>query len=679
VKPPVAKKLPHDVGAHGDKRIDDYFWLRERDDPEVIRHLKAENEYTSAVMKDTETLQKKLYQELLGRIQETDQSVPERNGEFFYYIRTEAGQQYPVHCRKRGSLEAREEVLLDENELAAQGGYLRVGVCRISPDHRLMAYSVDTQGSESYTLFVKNLETGSLIDDPIPNTYYGVQWTNDSQSILYNVLDEAKRPHKVYRHRLATAVWSDALVYHEEDEAYYLTVSKTKSRRFILVILSSNTTTEVRYLDADRPDGPLEVIHSRRRDMEYYVTHRGSEFFILTNDGAKNFRVMKAPASEPSRANWTEVLPHQKTVKVDEIEAFRDHLVVYERENGLKKLRILNLVNGNSHHVKLPEQLGTIWSAENLDFNTDVIRVNYTSLVTPRSVIDYNMNTRTQEIKKVYPVLGGYDPDDYESERIFVGAAGGARIPMTLVYRKGLVRDGSNPLLLYGYGAYGASVEPFFLSNRLSLLDRGFVYAIAHIRGGGELGRDWYEQGKLLHKRNSFTDFVACADHLIKKGYTSAGNIAVYGGSAGGLLVGVMLNTRPSLVRAAIAHVPFVDVISTMMDETIPLTQIEYEEWGNPHEKKYYEYMRSYSPYDNVKAQEYPHMLVTAGFNDPRVQYWEPAKWVAKLRAVKKDDNLLLLRVKTAEGHTGASGRYDYLRDVAFEYAFLLRCFGITE
>jgi len=443
--------------------------------------------------------------------------------------------------------------------------------------------------------------------------------------------------------------------------------------------LGSNTTTEVHYLEADRPDDPLRLIHPRQHEMEYYVTHNGDWFYILTNDAARNFKVVRAPVTDPGKSHWRDFIPARKNVKVDDVECFANHLVVYERSGGLKKIRVLDLVNGGSHEVEFPEPVYTVWSDENPEYDTNSLRFSYTSMVTPRSVIEYDMDTRTRELKKQYEVLGGYDPEDLKMERVFAVTRDGAKVPISLVYRKSVKRDGTNPVFMSGYGAYGSSVEPYFLSTRLSLLERGFICAIAHVRGGGEMGRQWYEEGKLLKKANTFADFIACADYLVRKKYTSAGNIAIYGGSAGGLLAGAVTNARPELFRCVIAGVPFVDVVTTMMDETIPLTVIEFEEWGNPESKKFYEYMMSYSPYDNIDRQDYPHMLVTGGLNDPRVQYWEPAKWVAKLRTMKTDDNALLLRMKMGEGHGGASGRYDHLRDIAFEYVFVLDCFDISQ
>ncbi|MFQ5769817.1 MAG: S9 family peptidase [bacterium] len=679
LSPPVATKLPKADTLYGAIRIDNYFWLRERDNPEVISYLKAENQYTKAMMKHTEKLQDNLYQELLGRMKETDLDVPEKIDQYYYYKRTEAGKQYQIYCRKKGSLKAPEEILLDQNELAASRDYFRIGVFKISPNHQLLAYSTDTTGAETYTIYVKNLNTGNLLKDEIPNTYYAVEWANDNQTLFYNTLDEAKRPFKLFKHTLGSDAKQDELIHFEEDEAYYLRISKTKSRQYLLLILESMTTTEIWYLNADYPQKSFKLIHPRQHEMEYYMTHHGDKFYVLTNENAKNFKLMEVSVQNPAKKYWKELIPHRKAVKIDRVEAFKNHLVLYERENGLKKISIRDFRNQKTHYVEFPEPVYTYWPGRNPDFNTNLLRFTYTSLVTPRSVFDYNMETRTRELKKQYEVLGGYEPANYASERIFAEASDGTKVPISLVYKKGMSKNGKNPLYLYGYGSYGASMDPNFNSNRLSLLDRGFVFAIAHIRGGGEMGRYWYDQGKLLHKKNTFTDFISCAEYLIAENYTSRDKLVISGGSAGGLLMGAVINMRPDLFKAVIAKVPFVDVINTMLDASIPLTVIEYEEWGNPYEKAYYDYMKSYSPYDNVESKDYPNLLITAGLNDPRVQYWEPAKWTAKLRALKTGSHILLLKTNMGAGHGGASGRYDRLKDVAFEYAFIFDVLGIEE
>lgn len=679
IAPPVAQKIPKVDTLYGEIRIDNYFWLRNRGNPEVIKYLEAENKYAQEIMKPTGQLQEKLYNELLSRIKETDLSVPEKIDDYHYYTRTEEGKQYQIYCRKKGNLNASEEVLLDLNELAVGHPYLALGVYKVSPNHQILAYSLDTNGSESYNLYFKDLESGKLFKDEIPNTYYSVEWANDNQTVFYTVLDEAKRPYQLYRYKLGTDSKDDLLIYHEKDQAYELYLSKTKSKKYLLMNLESETTTEVWYADADNPEEGFKIFQPRQHEIEYRLDHHFDKFYILTNEGAKNFKLMEAPVKDPSKVNWKEILPHRDSVKIDDIEVFKNHLVIYEREKGLKKIRITNLTSNQVHYVPFLEPVYTFWPARNPDFNTNLLRFNYTSLVVPKSVFDYNMDTQIRELKKQDEVLGGYDPSLYQSERVFAKAIDGTMIPMSLVYKKGLVKNGSNPLVLYGYGAYGISSEPYFSSNRLSLLDRGFIYAIAHIRGGGEMGRYWYDQGKLLNKKNTFTDFVACAEHLMAEKYTSSQKLVISGVSAGGLLMGAVNNMRPDLFKAVIANVPFVDLINTMMDPSIPLTVIEYEEWGNPNNPQYYEYMRSYSPYDNVGAKNYPSLLITAGLNDPRVAYWEPAKFTAKLRALKTDKNLLLLKTNMGAGHGGASGRYDELKDVAFEYTFILYLLGIEN
>ena len=675
--PPVAMRVTHVETVHGMQRSDDYFWLRERDNPEMISYLQAENRFTQATMRHTKGLQKRLYAELKGRIKETDLSVPVKDGEYYYYTRTFEGKQYRTHCRKRGHLEAPEEVILDQNELAKGNDYFRLGGFEISPDHRLVAYSVDTSGSETYTLRIKDLATGELLPDEVLNTYYGLVWGNDNRHIFYTILDDAKRPHKALRHTLGTDASEDVVVHHETDERFHVRLGKTRSQKFVLLSLNSSVTSEVHVLDADQPTGSFRLINPRRQDMEYSVAHQGDYFYITTNDNATNFKVVRTPIDQPGIANWSEVISHLPDVKVDRVSAFKNHLVIYERQAGLKKMRIRDVRNGSEHYVEFPEPVYTFFPGQNEEFDTTALRFSYTSLVTPRSVFDYNMETRTRELKKQMEVLGGYDPSQYESKRIFATASDGTKVPISIVYKKGIVLDGNNPMMLYGYGSYGASIDPAFRSSRLTLIDRGFVFAIAHVRGSGTMGRLWYEDGKFLNKKNTFTDFIACAEHLIEQGYTSPDRLAIRGGSAGGLLMGAVANMRPDLFKVVVAQVPFVDVINTMLDASIPLTVIEYEEWGDPNDKTYFDYMLSYSPYDNVEAQDYPNMLITAGLNDPRVQYWEPAKWTAKLRTMKTDNNRLLLKTNMGAGHGGASGRYDALKELAFVYAFILDTLGI--
>ncbi len=675
--PPVAPVGPAVTTIHGESRIDEYAWMRDRSDPRVIAYLQAENAYTESVMRHTEELQERLYLEMRGRIKETDLSVPERLDGWLYYTRTETGGQYPIYCRRRDQPGAAEEVLLDQNPLAADHAYYRLGAFEVSPDHRLLAYSADTSGAESFTLVVKDLATGELLPDTIENTSPSVAWANDSSTLFYVVLDDSRRPCRLFRHRLGGDPAGDTLVHYEPDESFFLDVGRSRSRRYLVLDLASHSTSEVRVAPADEPEAPFQVIEPRRTGIEYDVAHHGDRFFIVTNDGAPNFRLVSAPAVSPSREHWAEVLPYRPAVKIDSVDAFRDHLAVWERESGLRQVRIIELASGSEHLVAFPEPVYTVRQHENPEFDTRVLRFSYTSLVTPNSVVDYDLSSRTWTVRKQTEVLGGYDPSLYRSERVLATAPDGVRVPVSLVYRLPLALDGTRPLLLAGYGAYGVSLEPAFSSTTLSLLDRGLVYAMAHVRGGEEMGRPWYEEGRLLRKRNSFTDFIAAAEHLVAEGYTSPDRLVISGGSAGGLLMGAVTNLRPDLFAAVLAEVPFVDVVNTMLDATLPLTVIEYDEWGNPNLPEYYEYIRAYSPYDNVESKDYPHLLVTAGLNDPRVAYWEPAKWTARLRARKTDRNRLVLRTNMGAGHGGASGRYDFLREVAFKYAFVLDVLGV--
>jgi oligopeptidase B len=675
-EPPLVRPVVRVHTVHGESRIDEYHWLRNREDPEVLAHLEAENRYTDSVMRHTEGLQELLYQELRGRIKEADLSVPSRLDEWLYYSRTEAGAQYPIFCRRRDEADAKEEVLLDLNLLAAGHAYFRMGAFEVSPDHRLLAYSVDTSGAESFTVFLKDLATGELLPETIERTSTAAAWANDSSTLYYIVLDDARRPCRLFRHRAGSNPVADVLVHFEPDDAFFLDINRTRSGRFLVLDLASHSTSEVRYASADNPEETFRVVEPRRHGIEYGLTHHGDRFYLVTNDDAPNFRLVSAPVDDPGRANWSAVVPYRPAVKLDSAEAFQDHLVIWEREDGLRRLRVLELASGTEHLVPFPEPVYTVRPYENLEFATAVFRFSYTSLVTPNSVVDYDIAARTWTVRKQTEVLGGYDPSGYRSERLFAAALDGTRVPVSLVYRLPLERDGLRPLLLQGYGSYGYSFDPAFSSNLLSLLDRGYVVAIAHVRGGEEMGRAWYEDGKLLNKRNTFTDFIAAAEHLVAEGYTSSDRLAINGGSAGGLLMGAVTNLRPDLFKAVLAEVPFVDVVNTMLDATLPLTVIEYDEWGNPNDPTYYEYIRAYSPYDNVASKDYPHILVTAGLNDPRVAYWEPAKWTARLRARKTDRNRLLLRTNMGAGHGGASGRYDYLREVAFKYAFLLDVVG---
>jgi oligopeptidase B len=665
---------------HGETRTDDYFWLREKENPETIRYLEAENAFYKATMQPTLPLQKRLFDEMVARVKQTDLSVPAREDDYYYYSRTEEGKNYPILCRKKGSLEAKEEVMLDLNELAKGEKYFRLGITAVSPDHKLLAFSTDTAGDEVYTMRVKDLTTGELLPDSIPNTYYTFAWASDNKTFFYTTLDAAKRPYRAWRHTLGTPASSDKIVYEEKDEKFTLHIAKTRSKEYLLIDLTSRMTSEVLYLRSSDPNGEFRPIEPRRHGVEYDVQHHGDVFYIRTNDGgATDFRLMKAPVSDPGRKNWVEVIAHRPKVYLAGIDAFRDHLVIYERADAQPRLKVQDLRTGQSHYIECPEKVYTIGTSENREFNTNTLRFIYTSLVTPMSIFDYDMVTRKRTLLKQQEVLGDYDPAKYETKRIFATAPDGVKVPISLVYRKGLKRSGNNPTLLYGYGSYGISANPSFSPERLSLLERGFVYAVAHIRGGADLGRSWHDDGKILNKKNTFNDFIACAEVLIKEGYTSKDHLAIQGGSAGGLLMGAVINLRPDLFKAVLAQVPFVDVLNTATDPTLPLTVGEYEEWGDSNEKKFFDYIKSYSPYDNVEKKAYPNMLVTAGLNDPRVSYWEPAKWTAKLRTFKTDKNVLLLRTNMASGHGGASGRYDRWREISQDYAFLIWMLGVER
>ena len=676
--PPIAPKHPYVHVLHGDERLDDYFWLRDRDNPDVMAYLEAENAYTEIKMEHTRSLQDTLYQEMLSRIQEDDLSVPYREGEFYYYTRTETGKAYPIHCRKLGSLDATEEILLDQNQLAEGHEYFQLGVFEISPNHQLLAYSVDTTGAERYTLFFLDLATRKLYPETIPDTYVAFEWGNDNQTVFYTQVDAAHRPDKLFRHQLGQSIENDQLVFHEPDDAYFLGISKTRSRAYLLLGLGSKVTSEVHYLDANNPTGEFRLFRPRRMGIEYDIEHHTDTFYIITNEDALNFKLMKAPIADPSVEQWETVIPHREDIFLMGVSAFADHLVIYDREAGLPKVRVRNLSNHQEHTVSFPEPTYEVSESVNPEFNTNTFRFAYTSLTTPFSIFDYNLDAQTRELKKETPVLGGYDRTQYQSDRVQVIAPDGTAIPLSILYKVGTERTGKNPLLLTGYGAYGYSYPDSFSSTRLSLLDRGVVLAIAHIRGGSELGRKWYEDGKFLHKQNTFSDFIACAEHLIQAGWTAPDRLAISGGSAGGLLIGAVINQRSDLFKAAIAQVPFVDVVTTILDTSLPLSATEWEEWGNPNDRQFYDYMKAYSPYDNVKPKDYPALLVTAGLNDPRVSYWEPAKWTAKLRTLKTDNQVLLLKTHLGAGHGGASGRYDRLKEIAFEYAFLLDQWGLA-
>jgi oligopeptidase B len=676
--PPVTRKVSKVDVVHGEKRQDEYFWLRRKEDPQVRAHLDAENAYADAVMKPTVPLQRALYAEMLGRIQETDLTVPFRKGDYFYYSRTEKGKQYPIYCRRKGSVDAPETVILDANELARGEKFFGIGALEPSDDGNLLAYSTDVTGFREYTLFVKDLRTGAVAPEKFSRVSSFV-WAADDKTVFYVVDDSAKRPYLLRRHVLGTSPASDAILYEEKDEKFTLEVSRSRSGAYMFLDSSSHTSSEIRFLKASEPDGTLRVIAPREKDREYEVDHRLGAFFVRINDTGRNFRVVLISTEDPRPQNWKEIVPHRGDVMIEGIEVFSGHLVLLEREDGLRHFRVMSFGTGQSHRIELPEPVYAAFAGENRQFDTNVFRFRYQSLVTPESVFDYDMDKRESRLLKRTEVLGGYDPSRYVSERLHATASDGTSIPISIVYRKGIVRDGHNPLLLTGYGSYGISSNPGFSSNRVSLLERGVVCAIAHVRGGGEMGKKWHDEGRMFAKKNTFTDFIAVAEHLIHEKWTSKDRLAIEGGSAGGLLVGAVVNMRPDLFAAAIARVPFVDVINTMLDASLPLTVGEFEEWGDPRVREQYEYMKSYSPYDNIAARAYPAMLVKTSFNDSQVMYWEPAKYVARLREMKTDSHPLVFKVNMAGGHGGSSGRYDKLQETAFDYAFLLTRLEVAD
>lgn len=678
--PPVAKVVPHELTMHGDVRVDNYYWLKERDNPEVIAYLKAENAYLDAVMKHTEPLQKKLYDEIVGRIKKDDDSVPYKRDDYYYYVRYVEGGEYPVYCRKKGSLDAPEEVMLDGNALSQGHNFFSLRGVQVSSGQDIVAYGVDTVGRRFYTISFKNLTTGESLPDVVPDVTGNLAWANDNRTVFYAKQDpETLRSYRIYRHVLGTDPAKDELVYEEPDDTFSSYVFKTRSKRYVMIGSFQTLSSEFRYLDADDPAGEFRVFEPRQRDHEYSVDHFGDHFYIRTNHDAKNFRLMKTPVTATGMENWEEVIPHRDDVFLQGFELFRDYLVVSERQGGLGQIRIIPFGGGEEHYLDFGEPAYLAFPSDNYDFDTDVVRYRYSSLTTPWSTYDYNMKTREKTLLKQEEVVGGFNRGDYVTERLSAPARDGKEVPVSLVYRKGTPKDGSAPLLLYAYGSYGATIDPTFDSARLSLLDRGFTFAIAHIRGSQTLGRDWYEDGKLFHKKNTFTDYIDVAEYLVKEGYTQTDRLFAMGGSAGGLLMGAVVNMRGDLFKGVIAAVPWVDVVTTMLDPDIPLTTAEYDEWGDPNQKDYYEYMLSYSPYDNVEAKDYPNMLVSTGLVDSQVQYWEPAKWVAKLRAMKTDNNLLLLHTNMEAGHGGATGRFKRHQETALRFAFMLDLVGITE
>ena len=671
-RPPVAPRRFKVLEAHGDRRVDPYYWLREKDNPEVLAYLKAENSYAQAVMRPAAALEEKLYHEILGRIQETDTSAPTLFKGWWTYTRTVEGLDYDIYCRKRGSMEAPEEVLLDGNELAKGHEYFDLGYVERSPDENLLAYAVDLDGSERHELRFRDLATGKDLDDIVVGVYYGSAWAAESRTFFYARPDDAMRPYQVWRHVLGTPADQDVLVLQEDDEHFELSVELTKSERYVVFTSSSQVTSECRFVRSDEPAAQPRLVEARRHGIEYSVDDQEDRFLIVTNDGARNFRLMAAPISNPGRDSWVEVVPERAGVRLNFIDVHIDNVVLGRRSDGLQSLEVLDSRSGELHVVEQPDAAYTAYPGSDPNYQSSVMRFFYTSLTAPFSAVDYDMRTRERTLVKEQPVRGGYDRTDYVTERLWATASDGVRVPISIVYRRGLNRDGSNPTLLNGYGAYELSSDPMFDPVRLSMLDRGFVFAIAHVRGGGELGREWYEDGKFLQKTNTFGDFIACAERLVELAYTSPRRLAIRGRSAGGLLIGAVLNMRPDLFGCAVAQVPFVDALTTMLDDKLPLTVNEFEEWGNPAEREFYEYMKSYSPYDNVHEAEYPALLVTAGLNDPRVSYWEPAKWVAKLRTINSGEQPVLLKTEMGSGHMGPSGRYESWREEAFISAFVM-------
>ncbi|MGB1032083.1 MAG: S9 family peptidase, partial [Flavobacteriales bacterium] len=689
---PVAEKIAKELTIHGDTRVDDYFWMRLSDEQKnadkadaqtqnVLDYLNAENSHRESEMKDTEEFQEELYNEIVGRIKKTDESVPVKVDRFWYYTRYEEGKEYPFFCRKKETMEGAEEVMLDVPAMAEGFEYYQIGGRSVSPDNSMLVYGVDTVSRREYTLYVKNLATGELHMDVIPKTTGGATWANDNKTLFYTKKDPVTlRSSQIYKHVLGTDTSEDVLVFEEKDETFNCFVYKTKSKKYLIIGSGATESAEYKYLDANTPNGEFKMIQPRVDGLEYSVAHYENDFYIVTNKDAKNFKLVKAPVASAGVENWKDVIPHRSDVLLEGIEIFKDYLVIEERKNGLTELHITTWDGNGDYYMEFQDAAYTSYTGYNPEFDTKTLRYGYSSMTTPNSTYDFQMDSKERVLLKQQEVIDpSFAPENYESERLMASASDGTLVPISLVYKKGTKLDGSNPLLLYGYGSYGASMDPYFSSVRLSLLDRGFVYAIAHIRGGQEMGRHWYEDGKKLNKINTFTDFIDCGDFLIKQGYTSPDHMYAMGGSAGGLLMGAVINMKPEMWNGVVAAVPFVDVVSTMLDETIPLTTGEFDEWGNPKEEEYYNYIKQYSPYDNVVAQDYPNMLITTGYWDSQVQYWEPAKWCAKLRELKTDNNQLYMYCNMEAGHGGASGRFRRFRETAMEYAFILRLEGITK
>jgi len=674
-KAPIAAIKPVVLEKHGDVRTDNYFWLNDRENSEVIAYLNQENDFYNAETANTKSFQESLYNEMKARIKEDDASVPYLYNGYYYLTRYETGKDYPIYARKKGNPDAKEEILFNCNELAKGHKYFNLSGLSISEDNQFATFAIDNVGRRIYTIQFKNLQTGEILQDKIENVSGSSTWASDNKTIFYTRQDaKTLRSDKIFKHVLGKPTSEDVLVYHEKDDTFDVSVYKEKSKKYIVIGSTSTLTSEYRTILASEPDSEFKVFQKRMRGLEYSISHFGDHFYIVTNkDKATNFKVMLTPENATEKENWKDLIPHREEVLIEDIEIFKDYLVVSERSNGLNKIRVMPWSGKGEYYLPFESETYTAYTSTNVDFDTDILRYGYQSLATPSSVIDFNMKTKTREVKKEQQVLGGkFDKNNYTEERIWATANDGTKIPISMVYKKGLTKNGKNPVLLYAYGSYGISMDPYFSSTRLSLLDRGFVFAIAHIRGGEDLGRQWYENGKLLKKKNTFTDFIDCSKYLIAQKYTSASHLYAEGGSAGGLLMGAIVNMAPELYNGVIAQVPFVDVMTTMLDDTIPLTTGEYDEWGNPNEKESYDYMRSYSPYDNIKAQGYPNMYVSTGLHDSQVQYWEPAKWVAKLRATKTNDKQLFLDTNMDAGHGGASGRFEALKHLAKEFSFLL-------
>ncbi|MCL3782062.1 S9 family peptidase [Prolixibacteraceae bacterium JC049] len=677
--PTVAQK-PKKLEAHGEVRVDNYYWLNERENPEVIDYLKAENKYKDDMMAHTEGLQKKLFDEIKGRIVQEDQSVPALNNGYYYYSRTIPETEYYLVCRKKGSLEAEESVMLDVNELAKGYAYYAIGGASVSPNNKMVAFGQDTVSRRNYTIRFKDLDTGKYLADEIPNTEGGCVWANDNKTIFYTVRNETTlRSEKVMKHVLGTPVEKDEVVFFEEDETFNVYVYKTRSKKFIVIGSDATLTSESRVVSADKPNDKFRIVQPRERGLEYSVDHYNGDFYIRTNLNAQNFKLVKTPENKTEKENWKDVIAHRSDIFIQGFEIFKDYLVVSEREEGIKKMRVYQWKDMKAYTIDFGETVYSSWFGANNEANTSVLRVGYTSMTTPSTTYDFDLKTKEFKLLKQTKVLGGFNAADYEAKRVYAEARDGVKVPISIVYKKGVEPNGKNPLLLYGYGSYGATIDPGFSLSRLSLLNRGFVYAIAHIRGSQTYGRPWYEDGKLLKKKNTFTDFIDCGKFLVKEGWTTNEKLFAMGGSAGGLLMGAIINMEPDMWKGVVAQVPFVDVVTTMLDESIPLTTGEFDEWGNPKDKKYYDYMLSYSPYDNVEAKNYPAMLVTTGLHDSQVQYFEPAKWVAKLRELKTDKNPLLFHINMDYGHGGASGRFQWINETALEYAFMMDLVGINE